>query len=153
MEKIRLTTEEYIEHMRKAPIACIDVVLFNTLRDKTLLFKRSNEPAKNIFFTPGGCIEKNETFKEAAVRKMEEELNIHINPARLEGPKVIEDIWPNSKFDGINYHAITTYFGYTLTAEEEAAIALDAQHDESAWFTLDDATLCENVKERIRSLT
>jgi len=114
----KLTTEEYMSCMDKTPVACIDIVLFNEDRTQVLLFKRTNEPSQGIYFTPGGCIQKGETFAEAATRKMKEELGITLRSEELTKPRVIEELWPNSAFPNISYHAITIFFGYTLTKEE-----------------------------------
>ena len=94
----KLTTEEYMSYMDKTPVACIDIVLFNEDRTQVLLFKRTNEPAQGIYYTPGGCIQKGETFAEAAVRKMEQELGITLDAGKLNNPQVIEELWPSPSF-------------------------------------------------------
>ncbi|OGG59095.1 hypothetical protein A3C89_01655 [Candidatus Kaiserbacteria bacterium RIFCSPHIGHO2_02_FULL_50_50] len=148
----KLTTEEYMSYMDKTPVACIDIVLFNEDRTQVLLFKRTNEPAQGIYYTPGGCIQKGETFAEAAVRKMEQELGITLDAGKLNNPQVIEELWPNSAFPNISYHAITVFFGYTLTEREAATITLDPQHNARQWFAVDDASIHPYLKQRIRAL-
>lgn len=148
----KLSTAEYIEHMRTAPVPCIDVVLFNETWEKVLLFKRRNEPAKGVFFTPGGCIEKDETFINAAKRKMLDELQLPIDARKLIGPFVLEELWPNSSFPDISYHAITIYFGYTITAEEANGIILDKQHDDTQWFDVQDTALHPYITSRIQTI-
>ncbi|OGG61119.1 hypothetical protein A3C87_03135 [Candidatus Kaiserbacteria bacterium RIFCSPHIGHO2_02_FULL_49_34] len=145
----KLTTEEYISYMDKTPVACIDIVLFNENRTQVLLFKRTNEPAQGIYFTPGGCIQKGETFAEAAIRKMKEELNISLRHEELTNPHIIEELWPNSAFPNISYHAITIFFGYTLTKAEADAITLDLQHSARQWFSVDDPSIHPYIQERI----
>ena len=61
------------------PICTIDVLFFNKEKNKTLLFKRNNEPAKGIYFPIGGRLFKNEDFKKGAVRQAKRELGIVIN--------------------------------------------------------------------------
>lgn len=149
MDSYKLTTEEYMSYMDKTPVACIDIVLFNEDRTQVLLFRRANEPARGIYFTPGGCIQKGETFKEAAVRKMQQELSITLDVNKLNNPQVIEELWPNSAFPNISYHAITIFFGYTLTEREAYTITLDPQHNARQWFSVNDSSIHPYIQERI----
>ena len=43
----------------------MDIIIINRKKE-VLLGKRTNEPAKNTWFVPGGCIRKNESFKDLA---------------------------------------------------------------------------------------
>ena len=136
--------------MDKTPVACIDIVLFNEDRTQVLLFKRTNDPSQGICSPPGGCIQKGETFAEAATRKMKEELGITLRSEELTKPRVIEELWPNSAFPNISYHAITIFFGYTLTKEEANTITLDHQHNARQWFNVDDPSIHPYIQKRIR---
>lgn len=148
---MRLSTEQYIELMRTSPVTCVDIIFFDEQKENVLLFRRRNEPAKGVFFTPGGCIEKGEYFITAIKRKMYEELRLSIDESKLDGPYLIEELWPNSSFPGISYHAITIYFGYTLSQKEVEHITLDNQHDEAKWFAANDIMLHPNVITRIET--
>lgn len=44
---------EYYICVKNLPITAVDVVILNKEKDKVLLFKRLNEPAKSKFFSPG----------------------------------------------------------------------------------------------------
>jgi 8-oxo-dGTP diphosphatase len=54
----------------------VDIVL---VYDKwILLIKRKNEPFKDCWALPGGFVEEDETFKEAAIRELKEETGYEI---------------------------------------------------------------------------
>lgn len=56
------------------PILCVDIIIKH--RGKFLLVKRLNEPAKGLWWPPGGRVLKGETIEDAAKRKIKEELGI-----------------------------------------------------------------------------
>ena len=57
------------------------VVVYN---DKLLVIKRKNDPFKGKYALPGGFVNPNERFQEAAVRELEEETCIKVNVDKLE---------------------------------------------------------------------
>lgn len=135
--------------MRHSPIPCVDIVLINEAGTHTLLCKRTNEPAKDVYFTIGGRLWKNETFVACAIRKAHQELSITLTPEKLIGPFVTEDIHPNSAFPDVSYHAVPVFFFYTLSDAETQRIILDTQHAEYAWFARDDTTLHPHIRARL----
>lgn len=52
------------------------------VRDKKLLVVRSK--GKDIFFAPGGKLEENETYEQALVRELQEELSMEIDERHYE---------------------------------------------------------------------
>ena len=58
--------------IRLAPLISIDLVIRNG-RDEVLLGLRKNEPAKGLFFVPGGMILKNERLVDAFARLVKTE--------------------------------------------------------------------------------
>jgi 8-oxo-dGTP diphosphatase len=55
-----------------------DVVVFSKRKNRlfVLLIKRRNIPFKGMYALPGGFVEKNEGFEDAALRELYEETNI-----------------------------------------------------------------------------
>ena len=60
--------------IENTPLVSIDLCLF--CNGQILLGKRSNEPLKGKWFTPGGRIHKNETWQDALLRIVEVELGL-----------------------------------------------------------------------------
>ena len=131
------------------PVSTVDVVLLNKKKDKALLFKRNNEPVKNVYFTIGGRILKGETFLHCAVRQAKRELGLKINPKKTFFAGVTQDFHKNSVFKGVSYHAVAIFFAYILE-DKNINIKFDTQHSDYKWFSVKDKTLHPHIKERIR---
>jgi len=150
MDKNIIPLEKYKELMATSPICTVDVLFFTPDLKRTLLFLRTSAPAKGFYFSMGGGLLKNETFLECAKRQVQKETGLDINENKLVQGSVMEEIWPDSKFEGINYHAVNIYYAYILEGEER--ITMDDQHSDYAWFSVGDPTLHPGVKEKIDRL-
>ena len=144
-----LPLEKYKELMDISPICTVDVLFFNSDQTKTLLFKRENEPIKGLYFSIGGRLLKNEKLEDGAVRQALREAGIVINREKLTLGGTQDEINLGSIFDGINYHAVNTFYGYVLDNEE---IKLDSQHSEYHWFPVTDDSFHPFIKTKIASL-
>lgn len=138
--------KDIVAHM---PVSTIDIVLLNKNKDKTLLFKRNNEPVKNVYFTLGGRLLKGETFLHGAVRQAKRELGLKIDPKKAFFGGVTQDFHVNSVFEGVSYHAVAVFFGYILE-DENISINFDNQHSDYKWFSVKDKNLHPHIKERLR---
>jgi colanic acid biosynthesis protein WcaH len=65
---------QYKTVLASMPILCVDLLIIH--KDKFLLLKRDNEPAKGEYWFPGGRVLKLETIKSAALRKSKLEVNL-----------------------------------------------------------------------------
>jgi ADP-ribose pyrophosphatase YjhB (NUDIX family) len=144
-----LPLEKYKEFMNLVPITTVDVLFFNRDMTETLLFKRKNKPLKEVYFSLGGSLKKNETLIDGAVRQALRETGVRVNKDSLWYGGTQDEIHPNSFFDGISYHAVDSYFGYILEKEE---IILDFQHSEYKWFSVSDESLHPFIKSKIKNL-
>jgi ADP-ribose pyrophosphatase YjhB (NUDIX family) len=52
---------------------------------KVLIVRRARPPAKDIYTLPGGVVEAGETLHEAAIREVQEETGLTIEPVKLAG--------------------------------------------------------------------
>jgi colanic acid biosynthesis protein WcaH len=152
IKKYFFSNEEYQKIMQDLPIVTVDVLFFDSLKSKTLLFRRVNEPLEGIFFTCGGRLLKNEKFQDAAIRIIEKELGLKINPDKLFGSEVANEIHENSVFPKTNYHCVDVYFGYILDNQVIEKIKMDEQHSEFTWFNVKDEQLHSMIKYKINSL-
>lgn len=143
-----ISPEQYRLLMDIAPIATVDVLFFNKTKDKTLLFRRTNEPLQGVYFSMGGRLAKGEAFLECALRKAKEELNFTLDPSRLIFGGVQEEIHPNSIFPDVSYHAVDLFYGYILE-DDSMEPAFDAQHNDAQWFSVSDETLHPTLKTKI----
>ena len=131
-----------IEH---APLISIDLVTMH--QDKVLLGKRVNKPAKDYYFTTGGIVRKNESFKEAQKRIAKDELGIDLN----QEPKfigVFEHFYNDSIFDEISTHYIN--HGYLLKLDKELIELPQKQHNDYKWFTIKELLQSEEVHKHVK---
>jgi len=148
-----ISDSEFLVCLKNLPIPAVDILLFNHNKDKVLLLKRINEPAKGKFFTPGGRINKGETILEAASRKMYEELGLKTDSSRFIFGGVVEEKYNNGIFGNIDTHYIDLVYGLILDYDfEEEKIKLDAQHSEYKWFKIDNPNLHIYVKNKISTI-
>ncbi|MGE6810759.1 GDP-mannose mannosyl hydrolase [Pseudoalteromonas nigrifaciens] len=61
--------------IKSTALISIDIIVRNN-KNQILLGKRTNRPAKNFWFVPGGRILKNETFEVAFKRLIQSELGL-----------------------------------------------------------------------------
>lgn len=116
------------------PIACVDVIIKKS--DAFLLAKRNNKPAQGQWFLPGGRVLKGESLKEAAGRKIQEEIGIKVTIEKILG--IDETTFPDGPFGGPT-HTINIVFLATPLNENETII-LDKQNSEYRWFShIDDS--------------
>ncbi|MDO8514676.1 MAG: NUDIX domain-containing protein [bacterium] len=149
IKKVReeeLSFDDYRFAMEKLPLATVDILFFNSEKTKTLLGRRENEPYAGTFYSFGGRLLKNEELADAACRIAKKETGVSLSPSKLTFVGILNEISDNSRFDGINYHAVDIYFGCVI---EKQAITLDEQHSEAKWFDVNDPTLHPNVRARI----
>ncbi len=147
LETSDVPAETYRTLLEFSPVCTVDVVFFNPEKTLTLLGKRVNNPFKDTLYTFGGRLRKNETFKEAAVRISEKETGIVLRESDLIFVNVEDEINDSSIFEGVNYHAVALYF--TCIISEDTKVTLDAQHSISAWTSVTDPDLHQNIKNRI----
>jgi len=117
--------EEYSNILKQIPITCVDLIILRN--KKYLLVKRNTEPAKNIWWTPGGRILKNELVKTAAIRKAKEETGLNCEFVKKLG--VAEMIFDKGPF-GFGVHSISVA---CLLNSKIGKISLDKTSDEYKW--------------------
>jgi hypothetical protein len=74
-----LPSDLYGKLVRDCVVFCVDIVLVRKTSDnkqECLLVKRSSEPAKGLWWWPGGRMLKGETFFDAAKRKAQQETGL-----------------------------------------------------------------------------
>ena len=124
--------------IKNIPLVSIDLCLI--CDGQLLLCRRTNEPLRGEWFTAGGRIHKNETWKKALLRIAEAELGlscIAVECFSLMG--IWDHFYNNSAFDqDISTHYVN--LPHYVELKSKPQIALDDQHDEFKWFDLAEVT-------------
>jgi GDP-mannose mannosyl hydrolase len=128
-----LSDEQFAHVVRFAPLVSIDLII----RDhdhKVLVGLRNNEPAKGLYFVPGGCIRKDETIKTAFARILEGETGCRapFEAARFLG--VFEHFYPNNRDGRPGYGTHYVVLGYEVGFGSRPEISLDSQHNAYKWM-------------------
>ncbi len=129
-----LNTPTFKTVIESVPLVSIDLCL--VCDGQILLCKRTNEPLKGEWFTPGGRIHKNETWQDALLRIVEVELGlsgIAVEDFSLMG--MWDHFYNNSAYDentSTHYVNLPHYVEF----KSKPKITLDAQHAEFKWFDL-----------------
>ena len=148
-----MAVEDFENVVRLTPLVAIDVIA--RARDgRILLGRRTNEPAKNVFFVPGSRITKNETRAAAFQRITREELGFELNieAARFRG--AYEHMYPTNRFEkaGFGTHYIT--LAYEIEVSLDATALPKDQHGEYMWMSpaelLQSREVHENTKAYFR---
>lgn len=71
-----LEREQYASFVRSMPIVCVDVLLQRQNGDM-LSVQRHSEPAKGLYWYPGGRLRMGETFASEALRKVRNEIGLN----------------------------------------------------------------------------
>jgi colanic acid biosynthesis protein WcaH len=147
--------EEFAEVIRLTPLVAIDLVVYSP-DGRVLVGRRTNEPAKGVFFVPGSRITKNETRANAFQRIANEELGVALKIEQAKFLGAFEHLYPTNRFgiEGFGTHYITLAYELTL-ALDSAKLPTD-QHGEYAWMTpaeiLSSPEVHENTKAYCRRL-
>ena len=136
--------EEFREVVRLTPLVSIDLIL----RDpdgKVLVGLRTNEPARGVWFVPGGRIEKDEKLADAFVRILEVEtgLALPLDQSRLLG--VFEHFYDTNRFHapGLGTHYVV--IGRELMLDHRPDIRTDDQHSSVRWMSPAEILAAPNV--------
>jgi colanic acid biosynthesis protein WcaH len=118
--------------VRLAPLVSIDLILRDP-EGMVLLGRRTNEPAKGVFFVPGGIVLKNERLGDAFARILTAEtgLTTPFSQARLLG--AYDHIYPPAP-GGDAYGRHYVVLGHVVDFARRPGIRPDAQHDVMRWM-------------------
>jgi colanic acid biosynthesis protein WcaH len=121
-----LPAEQYARFMEMMPILCVDIMIQNP-EGEYLLIRRSNEPLKGQWWVIGGRVLKGETLKEAAIRKVKEEVGLPVRHLKLVG--YYEDTQEKNPFDlPTPQHSVSVVF--STVVDHDLPILLDKQSSE-----------------------
>ena len=99
----------YKKFVSLMPICCVDIVF--RADGKLHLFKRAYEPAKNEWWIIGGRVLKGELLRDAAIRKVKEEVGVNGKIINMIG--IYETFFNTSRFNAknkSNTHSLSVCF-------------------------------------------
>jgi ADP-ribose pyrophosphatase YjhB (NUDIX family) len=151
MEHTPIPAKIFATILKSVPICTVDVLFFNKDMSEIALFKRNNEPLKNIYFSMGGRLLKDEKIVGCAKRQVQRELGMKIKDSDLTFGGIQEEIHPNSAFKGASYHAVGVFY-YCKVDENKFKPKLDNQHQDFRWFSVTDKKIHPFIKTRLKKI-
>ena len=146
-----LPLDIFMQVVKHTPLISIDLLIYNDNND-VLLGWRTNLPAKDFWFVPGGRIFKNESIREAFSRIARCETGINLNTEQAVFHGVYEHIYPNENFAdeaGFGTHYIVLAFEVKLSGE---SISLPReQHTLYKWMSVAELLEQDQVHENVKN--
>jgi 8-oxo-dGTP diphosphatase len=104
------------------PMSALATDIIVRYNDKILMIRRKNDPFKGKLALPGGFVNPNERFKDAAVRELKEETSVEVNIDELEFVGILD--CPDRDSRG---RVVSAVYRVDLSAEPLAAAQDDAE--------------------------
>ena len=123
------------------PTFCVDLVVTNW-KNEFLLIKRTQSPAKGQWWLPGGRVYKNETLRNAVLRKGKEEIGVDV---------ILKDFVSVEEtiFKEDNVHTVNAVFHVVYYGRD---IHLDETHSSYVWEREIDESLKIEKKNPIKQV-
>lgn len=128
-----LPDDDFAHIVRFAPLVSIDLIIRDS-EGKVLLGLRTNEPAKDTYFVPGGIIRKNETIREAFTRILNAETGLAVSFDDAWFIGVFEHFYETNRFGHLDYGTHYVVLAYEMSLKAEQAIVMDSQHRDFQWM-------------------
>ncbi len=130
-----LETADFKKLVSLAPLFAIDLVLLND-QQQILLGKRTNSPAKDYWFVPGGRVFKNESLAQAFARISHSELGFTLELAQAQLIGLYDHFYQNSFVD----EQLSTHYINATHLVKGIKLAINdlpkSQHQEYQWVGL-----------------
>ena len=128
----------------------IDLIIRDSSK-RVLLGLRTNEPAKGVYFVPGGRIWKDERIRDAFARILKSETNYSstIDQARFRGPH--EHFYQENRFGDPGYGTHYVVLAYELRIGATSQLRTDPQHSEYVWWAEPAILASDKVHENTKA--
>jgi colanic acid biosynthesis protein WcaH len=149
-----ISPEDFATVVRLTPLVAIDLIIRDP-DERVLVGRRNFEPAKGVFFVPGGRITKNET-REAALRRLtREEIGVELGLDRAVLLGVYDHLYRTNRFEAAGYGTHYVTLGYELRVPVQPESLPTDQHHEYRWLSpqeiLDSPEVHDNTKAYFRA--
>jgi colanic acid biosynthesis protein WcaH len=132
-QKHWLDPRDFASVIRLTPLVSIDLILRDP-EGAVLLGHRLFEPAKGLWFVPGGRIGKAETLEEAFGRILAEETGLRLGRDRSRLIGVYEHFYEANRFGEPGYGTHYVVLAHELQLPQRPAIRADSQHEAMRWM-------------------
>ena len=129
-----ISKSKFLHLIKFGPLVSMDIIIINRKKE-VLLGNRTNDPAKNSWFVPGGCIRKNESFKDAFARITFNELGIKCDIKSAKFLGVYEHFYKNN-FDNKKFGTHYVVHAYKFNLKLALEKLPHDQHNEYKWFSI-----------------
>jgi len=138
-----LPKQFYGDMVRSCIVACVDCIIIRknvyTGIEECLLVERSDDPAKGLWWLPGGRMFKGETFFSSALRKTKEETGVEGKAIQMLG--FFNTFFPTSAWDDNETKGTQTVNAVVLiqisNCSQTAEISLDKTSQRFRWISTD----------------
>jgi colanic acid biosynthesis protein WcaH len=148
--KAYLPAEDFARIVRLTPLASIDMALIDD-RGMALLGKRTYEPAKGLWFVPGGRIAKDESLDDAFARILKAETGLALPRGRATFLGAYEHFYETNRFEETGYGTHYVVLGYRLQMDMRPVITADDQHSTLRWMTPDEILAAPDVHKNTKA--
>ena len=122
--------------IRNTPLVSIDLIVVHP-QGKVLLGRRSNAPAKGMWFVPGGRIHKDERIQQALERVILEELGPQESAVESSLRGVFDHLYDENVFGDPDYGTHFVVLAHQLKLDPSLLNLPDEQHNEFRWWPID----------------
>jgi colanic acid biosynthesis protein WcaH len=145
-----LSTDQLRHIIHYAPLVSIDLIIADPTQ-RMLVGLRNNEPAKGVYFVPGGIIRKDEYMGDSFRRILMAETgqNATIGNAKFLG--VAEHFYPTNRFNDPDFGTHYVVLGFRLQLDCRPDIKLDDQHSDIRWMSAVELLSAEDVHENTKA--
>ena len=136
--------------IRLAPLVSIDLIVRDRA-GRVLVGLRTNEPAKDFYFVPGGRILKDEPLQDAFARILSHETNIvaRCDSATLLG--VYEHFYATNRFGEPNLGTHYVVIALEVRPPDASAVQTDSQHSDYRWMHEHELLASERVHDNTKA--
>lgn len=133
---IFLSDKEYGRALSALVVACVDVALM--CDNKLLLGLRVNEPWKDGWSFPGGRMKPGESFGDTAVRHVQADVGLHMNPKRFRVVRTNSWAWSRRAQapQRAGCHTTSTVVFAELSSDEAKEIKPKGDLAEIQWMSI-----------------
>ena len=142
--------DKFSDIVRSAPLPSVDLIIRDA-DGRVLVGLRTNEPAKNYYFVPGGVIRKNENIELAFARILRAETGCRASFTNARFLGVFQHFYSTNRFGDPSYGTHYVVLAYELQLDHRPAIVLDAQHSASKWMAEADLVSASDVHENTKA--
>lgn len=145
-----IPTEDYHKVVKLTQLVCVDLLI--KCDNKYLLGKRTNNPAKGLFFVPGGKIYNNETIPMGLKRVAKNELGLQVSDDDVKCLGLYEHFYDNNFMNNtIGTHCVVIAYEISIDNIDDIDLSLFAsQHDDMKWLSKKEIFYASEVHKYVK---